>query len=374
MCQRKKLDIGTITKIHAQPSGLETCKFVEINMENAKKCQVFPFRVGEPPNEVPTSGIDSVPRTDVFTVDKVEHDGVASYYRLKDVFDQKDQPVWFYDENNGVISEVLDSWVFTTSMFNRRYDIRLGDGEDKYHIPARHIVSVSERRQDIAAGIQCNHSSYQDALGQIATVMQPVFEQELKSFSERFGVECVFAPVKTRQRMLNKLAADHSMLPRPRAAENTDVLRGTIIFNKAEDFQKFRTEFCKSYRVLREKNGYANKTSKGFRSCLVNFLFVDTRWENWKHMADSNDELLEGDTKLIQSIPEGPVQMVVELQLVMRQYWDARAATHTFYEVARAEGKQDALGYYDHSLGKKPERTSVTLYYDLNNVGVSLMY
>eukprot|EP01065_Artemidia_motanka_P044836 TRINITY_DN6441_c0_g1_i1.p1 TRINITY_DN6441_c0_g1~~TRINITY_DN6441_c0_g1_i1.p1 ORF type:complete len:737 (+),score=296.25 TRINITY_DN6441_c0_g1_i1:48-2213(+) len=203
----------------------------------------------------------------------------------------------------------------------------------------------------------------------LATSIDAHFQGLARGACERAGGLFRPAAVKTRQRITAKRRVDHRLSPSPQAAENLDLCRCAWCFDSPEQLLQGFAAACKVFgEPLRVKNGYAAdfdalSETGGYRAVLCNFVLspeqvqwrhfthdpaVPERWEFlWRASTRGMTEGLRSGVfqpyfsvarrlVLSDAIATRPAALVVEVQLLTREYLSMRKRTHLWYKVARA--------------------------------------
>jgi len=214
--------------------------------------------------------------------------------------------------------------------------------------------------------------------------VDPLFQADAKKVCEAAGGDWKGPAPKGFMRMLAKLTTDHAEAKMPRPAENIDTNRAAWTF---EEPAQMRAAFEGIKELwgppLRVKNGYspafkALDISKGYRNILANYRFAPEGL-TWGQLAEREDvqarkawaklrqKMLQtflrmgyadedsldpewrhylGDFDLARrhmrtaSMRDKQVELVVEIQYMLRPYMDMRKKTHAWYKIVRADNAE----------------------------------
>jgi len=206
-----------------------------------------------------------------------------------------------------------------------------------------------------------------------------LFQTAAKCICEAAGGESRSPPPKGFMRMLAKMESDHYDAKSPKAAENVDTNRIAWIF---EEPLQLRDAFEGASKVfgapLRVKNGYdpdfdALDETKGYRNILANYrfspdgltwgalankpetgkaweilrqkvldTFLNMGYDSEEHLDDEYSQYLLAFDRAkshlsSKRMADVPVVLIVEIQYMLRQYFDMRKFTHAWYKIVRAE-------------------------------------
>lgn len=230
--------------------------------------------------------------------------------------------------------------------------------------------------------------SYQQIIKEIAT--NATVGGTLKEYT--FSPASIKGDARIRSKALSQ--DDHANDSRPRPAQNIDVNRNCLTFDTAEELLAAASDICKHPAfgggAARLKNGFAldqKEAKKAFhyRTVMLNMLYdagttygeLSERedvaklwntyveapaenprqsWTTWRKHAMAAVTHLRSET-----MKDRPVKLIVESQLLLKEYKDGRDHMHLLYKVARTDS--DKALYSQFAGGgkkKKPDPKGVT--------------
>ena len=183
------------------------------------------------------------------------------------------------------------------------------------------------------------------------------------------GASVKKCPMKGHARMTNKLKAadDHRYEAKPRPAKNIDIVRTCVTLARPKDLIAVAQALCSAFYgngVARAKNMFAFSEERAavqfhYRTLMLNLLmapdgltygalaaeaaeawdaYVQRRpdnpavsWAVWRMRAGAALAHLRSD-----AVKAVPVRMIVEVQLLLKPYLEARQKMHLLYKVVRA--------------------------------------
>jgi len=214
--------------------------------------------------------------------------------------------------------------------------------------------------------------------------VDPLFQEEASRICESAGGECKGPAPKGFMRMWAKMSTDHAEADTPKPAENVDTNRAAWIFEKPEDLARAYHSAAGVWGTpLRVKNGCspdfnALQISKGYRNVLCNYHYnpqgltwgaliakdggkVLTLWDRLRQKVlqtflrtgYADEESLDKEwrqylnwfdvarkTVCSAEMRNTKVELVVEIQYMLRQYMNMRKKTHAWYKIVRADNAE----------------------------------